>query len=70
MKVKEVALPHGGKIISLVLTPAEVSQLTMEVIGGVPATKYWFDTIVNDTEYNVSIEVDWSATQDGTVSDN
>jgi hypothetical protein len=70
MKIKEVTLPTGGKVISIILKPSEVSQLTMEVIGGVSAGKYWFDTIVNDTEYNVSFEVDWSERHDGTVSDN
>lgn len=70
MKVKEITLPNGGRIINITLTPSEVSLLTMEVIGGKPAGKYWFDTIVNDTEYNISFEVDWSITNDGTVSDN
>jgi hypothetical protein len=67
MKIKETILPKGGKIINIVLTPAEVSQLTMEMIGGTPVQKYWFDTIVNDSEYNISIEIDRSVSDNAAI---
>ena len=67
MKIKEVVLPQGGKILILTLTPSEVRHIANE-LPDEPTMRYWFDAIYNDTEYNVGIEVDWSEV--GTVQDN
>lgn len=66
MKIKEVVLPHGGKILVLTLSPAEARYISTE-LPDQPTMRYWFDAVYNDTEYNVGIEVDWS--DDGTVQD-
>ena len=67
MKIKEVTLPHGERILVLTLSPSEVRHISNE-LPDQPIMRYWFDAIYNDTEYNIGIEVDWSEV--GTVQDN
>ena len=67
MKIKETILANGGKILVLTLSPTEARLLSTE-LPDQPKMRWWFDTITNDTQYIVKIEVDWN--EGGTIQDN